>query len=118
MQHYREPFAKTGSCRPIWQYFQEVPIGNKKTGVVERIATYSNQLTQSNIPKLMFYAVPGFITTIETVQWAKQYLPNLTLVDIGEALHYAQESKPQCIADELTQWYIKKSKITIDRKNN
>jgi haloalkane dehalogenase len=66
---------------------------------------YCEFLQTSHIPKLMFYAVPGFITPISTVQWAKDHLPNLTLFDIGDGLHYAQEVKPEVFAEELSKWY-------------
>lgn len=112
MQHYREPFAEPGSCRPIWQYLQDLPMGEGPEDVVELISNYSEALTQSEIPKLMLYAVPGFITTIDTVQWALNNLPNLTQVDIGEALHYAQESNPEKIASELFDWYGSLAEVT------
>ena len=54
----------------------------------------------------MLYAVPGYLTTMETVQWAKQHLPNLKQIDIGDALHYAQESKPEEFAKELNNWLV------------
>lgn len=104
MSHYQQPFQQPGSCKPIWQFLQEMPLGEGANNVIDLIANYSAQLEKSGLPKLMLYAVPGFITTIDTVQWAKQHLPNLTLVDIGDALHYAQESKPQLISDELAKW--------------
>ncbi len=105
MEHYREPFATPGSCKPIWQYLQELPLGDDNNDVVKLIDNYSKALCASPVPKLMLYAVPGFITTIDTVKWARDHLSNLELVDIGDALHYAQESNPQRIGEELATWY-------------
>jgi haloalkane dehalogenase len=105
MQYYQEPFQAVGSTKPIWQYLQDLPLGDPSNPVVKLITDYSNQLQQSKVPKLMMYAVPGFVTTMDTVAWAKDNLPNLSLVDVGEALHYAQESEPDVIGHALKDWY-------------
>lgn len=52
------------------------------------------------------YAVPGFMTTIATVQWAKNNLTHLTLVEFWEVLHFAQESIPDIFSHELQKWYV------------
>ena len=105
MQHYQAPFLAAGSCKPIWQFLQELPLGDGPDEIVKLIDDYSQKLTQTKLPKLMFYAVPGFRTTINTVQWAKEHFPNLTLIDIGDALHYAQESNPEILGTEINNWY-------------
>lgn len=102
---YRAPFANPGSCLPLWQYLQDLPLGQGPSDVVQLITSYSEQLQASTVPKLMMYAVPGFITTMATVEWAKANLPELTLVDLGEALHYAQESNPEAIGQAIRAWY-------------
>lgn len=105
IDHYRQPFVKPGSSKPIWQCLRDLPLGNGPKDVVDLIDRYSKWLTQTQIPKLMLYAVPGFMTTIDTVRWAHDKLPNLKLVDIGEDLLYAQESNPTKIGAELSTWY-------------
>lgn len=104
MKHYSEPFNTPGGNRPIWQYLQDLPLG-REGRVLELIKNYSDKLCQSALPKLLMYALPGFNTTMDTVVWAKESLPHLTLVDIGEALHYAQESNPQAIGEAISAWY-------------
>ncbi len=106
MAAYRAPFTEEHTCRPLWQYLQDLPLGDGPKDVVDLIANYSKKLQKSTLPKLMLYAVPGFITTIDTVTWAKDNLPNLKLVDIGDALHYAQESNPQFIEQALKDWFV------------
>lgn len=105
MDNYRAPFTKPGSCLPLWQYIQDMPLGDGPKDVVQLISKYSEALQQSDIPKLMMYAVPGFITTIDTVQWARDNLASLKQVDIGDALHYAQETDPHRIGEEILTWY-------------
>lgn len=104
MNHYRQPFIQAGANKPILQYLKELPKGNENNEIDQLIEEYSKKLTQSQLPKLMLYSVPGFITTIATVMWAKEHLPNLEIVDIGEELHLAQETYPQLIGETISVW--------------
>jgi haloalkane dehalogenase len=104
MNHYRQPFLQQGTSKPILQYLSELPRGNNKTKVDELIANYSKKLTKSPLQKLMLYSIPGFITTIATVIWAKDNLPNLEIIDIGEELHLAQETCPQLMGKTISIW--------------
>ncbi len=104
MKIYREPFEKKGSGKPLSQYLKEIPNGDKKNAVTQIIANYSEKLKQSPLPKLMLYSVPGFITTISEIIWAKENLPHLEMVDIGEELHYAQESDPALMGETISIW--------------
>lgn len=105
MEHYRAPFLRPGGCKVLWQYLQDLPLGDGPKDVEDLIADYSKKLELSKIPKLMMYAVPGFMTTISTVEWARDHLPNITLVDVGDALHFAPETNPARIGSELRNWY-------------
>lgn len=104
LSHYREAFKAPGSGKVLAQYWQELPRGDSKSKVDNIIAHYSKKLIKSQLPKLMLYSVPGFITTIATVMWAKEHLPNLEIVDIGEDLHYAQESNPTLMGETISIW--------------
>jgi len=106
MAHYRKPFPTPASRKPLWQYIQDLPLGDKDGPVIELMQAYSTWLQRSSVPKLMMYAVPGFITTMGTVQWAKDHLPSLTLVELEDALHFAQESMPKVFGHKLRQWYL------------
>lgn len=106
IKQYEEPFIEPGSSDPIWQCLRDLPIGYQgSSDVRDLINRYSKKLTQSKMPKLMIYAMPGYVTTMETVQWAKNKLPHLKLVDIGEDLSYIPESNPVALGKELAKWY-------------
>jgi haloalkane dehalogenase len=101
MNYYREPFLQKGSGKPLQQYLQEL---QDNTKVNEIISTYSKKLKQSKAPKLMLYSVPGFITTMDTVMWAKDNFLNLEMVDVGEAMHFAQENDPFTMGEAISVW--------------
>ncbi len=109
MNHYREPLAKReeaekGIGKVLMQYREELPRGDGKSKVDRLIAQYSQKLEKSALPKLLLYSVPGFITTIATVMWAKEHLPNLEIGDLGEELHFAQETRPQLMGELISAW--------------
>jgi haloalkane dehalogenase len=105
LEHYRKPYTTPASRQPLWQYLVDLPTGREDNKVVGLIARYSEWLKQSGKPLLMLYALPGFVTTMDTVAWAKGNLKNLTLVELDGAMHFAQESMPALFAYELRKWY-------------
>lgn len=107
MAHYRAPFPTPDSRKPLWQYLKDLPIGKGPADVVTLISEYSNWLQKTNVPKLLLYAIPGFMTSMENVQWARQHLSNLELAGIDDALHLAQESVPDVFSDALMKWHQK-----------
>lgn len=104
IKYYHEPFLLKGSSKPLSQYIQELQNIHNNNQLNKIINDYSKQLQQSNLPKLMLYSVPGFITTIATIMWAKEHLKNLEIVDIGEELHFAQESHPRLMGEVISVW--------------
>ena len=112
--YYREPFQTAADRQPIWQFLQEYPRGdNNSSPVLDLIAAYSARLQQSSIPKLMLYAFPGFVTPISSVEWAQTNFPNLTVVELGEALHLVQESKPHILGDSIREWLVSLNNSSI-----
>jgi haloalkane dehalogenase len=104
MTYYREPFAQAGSALPIAQYIKELPNGSGQSPADVIITQYSKQLAQSPLPKLMLYSVPGLITSFASAIWAKENLPHLEMIDLGEELHMAQESCPAVMGESLSVW--------------
>lgn len=102
---YQEPFLTPKDRIPLWQYLQDLPQPNGPQDVRDLISRYSEELKKSSLPKLFFYSMPGFSTTMEIIVWARKHLSNLELEDLGEGLHCPQETNPQGIAKALLPWY-------------
>jgi haloalkane dehalogenase len=62
-------------------------------------------LKELDLPKLMLWSTPGAIVTPDVVEWCKENLPNLKIVDIGPGLHFIQEDNPHKIGEEIAKWY-------------
>lgn len=107
MDRYRAPFTTEESRKPLWQYINDLPLGNGPEDVVKLIQDYSDWLQKTPIPKLMMYAIPGFMTTIESVTWARDTMTNLELVSLDDAMHLAPESVPEQFSAALLKWYRK-----------
>ena len=104
LKHYRQPFLQPGTGKPLMQYLKELPRGDGKSEIDKIISQYTAKLEKSPLPKLLLYSIPGFITTMATAMWAKEHLPNLEVIDVGEELHLGQESSPDLIGESISIW--------------
>ena len=103
--YYEAPFKTIKSRKPLRQFPLEVPIDGQPPDVHEMISNYSQKLQESDLPKLLFSASPGTLITPEDVEWSRQHMKNLKIVDIGEGIHFVQEDNPHLIGEELAKWY-------------
>ena len=93
LQQYRMPFKTAQNREPIWQYIQDIPAFSSNVKVLQLIKDNNASLLNTKTEKLLMYGMPGFITSMETVKWAKESLVNCSVKEIGEALHYAPENE-------------------------
>ena len=103
--YYGGPYKTVGSRKPIRQWPCEIPIEGRPADVYEVISNYSQKLQESVVPKLLFFATPGGIIDSKTVDWCRQNLKNLKVVDIGDGIHFIQEDNPHLIGEELAKWF-------------
>lgn len=107
MKVYEKPFESKESRKLLWQYVLELPVPelNSSPEVLDLINNYSSWLQQSDIPKLMLCAFPGFFTTMEAVEWADEHLSHLTQISLENAMHFPQECESSLFVQALTNWY-------------
>ncbi|MEE8348955.1 MAG: haloalkane dehalogenase [Acidobacteriota bacterium] len=105
LDHYRKPFLETASRKPVWVWPNELPIEGEPEDVCRAVETFSEALQQSDIPKLLFHGDPGVLISAPIVQWSREHLKNLEVVNIGPGIHYLQEDNPHLIGKELARWY-------------
>lgn len=105
MKHYQQPFTGKNANAALLQYLQTLKNPEQNKVLDNYIVSYTNWLTNSQLPKLLLYSVPGFITSIATVMWAKKHLPHLEIVEIGEELHLAQETYPRRMGEIISAWF-------------
>ena len=105
MNCYAAPFKTVHSRKPLRQWPCEIPIEGKPADVHEVITNYRQKLQESEVPKLLFFGTPGALIPSNMVEWCQHNLRNLTVVDIGEGIHFVQEDHPHLIGEELAKWY-------------
>lgn len=101
---YLHAFKQAKSLEPILEYLRELPTGDGNNQIDHVIGKYFKQLAQSKIPKLMLYSVPGFITSIATVMWAKEHINKLEVMELGEELHLGNLTYGERMSEMISIW--------------
>lgn len=107
IEQHRSPYPQNkGPDKVLLQYWQALAksSASSESKVDVLLEQYSNALTQSALPKLLLYSLPGFMTTMATISWAKKNCPRLEIGDLGEELHFAQEGEPRLMAQLISTW--------------
>jgi len=105
LEYYEAPFKKLEHRKPLWQYVKSMKcfhVGDLK----ELLHSFADYLKGSVVPKLLMYSMPGFLMTMENIQWCRENYPNTEVVDLGDGYHYAQETDPESFGKALKDWYI------------
>lgn len=104
MDAYRAPFATRDSRKPTLIWPRQVPIGGTPEDVAQEVTLNGAWLTETDIPKLMFYATPGALMPQEVADWHADNVPNLEVQYLGAGLHFLQEEHPDLIGRGLADW--------------
>lgn len=64
------------------------------TRVHERVAAYSEWLTETDIPKLCLYAEPGVLNRERDREYIEHTFAITKMVNLGDGLDYLQEDHP------------------------
>ena len=65
---------------------------------------YNAWLQESPLPKLCIAVEPGAIMQKPLVDWCRENLSDLEIVNVGKGLHYIQEDHPQAIGKAIAHW--------------
>jgi haloalkane dehalogenase len=105
LTYYRSAFPTIASRKAVRQWPREVPFDGAPADNVEVVEAYRQWLTRTEIPKLLFYGNAGVAIKEAEVEWCRENLSNLETVDLGDAIHFVQETHPHTIGKELSGWY-------------
>jgi haloalkane dehalogenase len=101
---YRKPYQDKKARLVLWQALLDNPLFNSKSPMIPMINDYIQWLKVTQIRKLLVYAVPGFLVSMDTVKWCIDNFSELTTVDIGFGLHYLPETLSDEISDAIFNW--------------
>ena len=105
LAYYKSAFPTVSSRKAVRQWPREVPFDGSPADNVAVVEAYREWLAGTEVPKLLFYGSPGIAIKEAEVAWCRENLSNLDVVDLGEAIHFVQETHPETISDELSNWY-------------
>jgi haloalkane dehalogenase len=104
-RYYASAFPTVASRKAVRQWPREIPIDGKPADNAAIVEAFGDWLTRTELPKLLFHGNPGTIIRKEEVEWCRENLANLQIVDIGDGYHFIQEDNPDLIGAELSKWY-------------
>jgi haloalkane dehalogenase len=107
LEFYGSAYPTIASRKAIRQWPSEVPLDGSPADNVSVVEAYREWLTRTKLPKLLFHSNGGIAIQAPQVAWCRENLPNLDVVDLGEGIHFVQETHPETIGSELSKWYAK-----------
>ena len=105
LAYYRSAYPTIASRKAIRQWPRELALDGKPADNFAVIEAYREWLTQTDVPKLLFYGNAGVAIKEAEVVWCRENLSNLDVVDLGDGIHFLQETHPKTIGHELSRWY-------------
>jgi haloalkane dehalogenase len=105
LAYYRSAYPTIASRKAIRQWPREIPLDGKPADNVAVVEAYRQWLTQTEIPKLLFHGNDGVAIKEAEVAWCQEHLSNLDIVDLGDGIHFLQETHPETIGTELAKWH-------------
>jgi len=106
MATYRAPYAEREARLPTLIWPRQTSVAGEPEDVTSIVRTYSEWLSQSQIPKLFIAAEPGAVITAGSAN--RQFcetLKNQQEVTV-KGLHFVQENSPDEIGAALRQFVI------------
>jgi haloalkane dehalogenase len=105
LAYYGSAFPTIASRKAVLQWPREVSLEGKPADNTETIEAYRQWLTRTEVPKLLFYGNDGVAIKEAEVAWCREHLSNPDVIDLGEGIHFLQETHPHTIGTELSKWY-------------
>ncbi len=105
LAYYRSAFPTIASRKAVRQWPIELSLDGVPAGNAAVVEAYREWLTRTEVPKLLFYGNAGVAIKEAEVEWCRENLSNLDTVDLGDAIHFVQETHPHTIGAELSKWY-------------
>jgi len=103
MNEYRRPFLQPGEDRrPMLTWPRQIPIEGEPEDVTAIVDSYSQWLSQSELPKLFINADPGAILRGPARDYCRTW-PNQSEVTV-KGIHFIQEDSADEIGEAIVNW--------------
>lgn len=100
---YRAPYLEPGeSRRPTLTWPREIPIAGEPAYTHDIVSSYAAWLQETEIPKLLVVAEPGFLIAGDTLEFCRTF-PNQSEVTV-RGHHFLQEDSGPEIGRAIADW--------------
>jgi haloalkane dehalogenase len=107
LAYYKSAYPTIASRKSVRQWPSEVPLDGAPAGNVAVVLAYRKWLTETELPLLLFYGNDGVAIKAAELQWCRDNLTNLDVVELGDAKHFMQETHPDTIGSEVSRWFAR-----------
>ena len=104
MRYYREPFLDPKNREPLYRFPNEIPLDGYPANMAKTVENFWGWMRRTEVPKLMFWAKPGALVSVEMAREIATSLKNIRSIDIGAGSHYLQEDNPHLIGAETSKF--------------
>ena len=107
LAYYKSAFPTIASRNGLREFPRELPLDGVPADNAAVIDAYHEWLPRTDVPKLLFHGNAGIVLKEADVAWCREHLTNLDIIDLGDAIHFVQETHPHTIGTELSKWYAR-----------
>jgi haloalkane dehalogenase len=103
--YYKSAFPTVASRRAVEQWPREVPLDGTPANNHAVVIGYRRWMTETDVPMLMFHGDDGVAIKAAEVDWLRDNVTRLQIVDLGRGKHFMQETHPHAIGSHLSRWF-------------
>lgn len=82
-------------------YFSSLQMNSE---FLQKIFQNTQQLLRIKVPKLLLYSVPGLVLDVATIEWAKQNIQKMEVMEIGDEWHFAHLTWGSRMGECISAW--------------
>ena len=102
---YREHFPTVASRKAVRMFPRQVPFDGDPSRSYDIVTGYIDWITRTDVPMLLLHGDDGVAIKAAEVEWLKQTVTRLEVVDLGPGKHFLQETHPDRIGAAIARWF-------------
>lgn len=107
LANYRADYPTVASRKAVRMFPRQVPFDGYPARSYDIVTGYIDWITKTDVPMLMLHGDDGVAIKAPEVQWLKDTVTNLDVVDLGHGKHFLQETHPERIGSEISRWFAR-----------
>jgi len=102
--NYKADYPTIRSRIAVRTFPREVPFDGFPKCSYDIVTNYIDWIAQTDIPMILFHGDDGVAIKADEVQWLRDSVTNLEVVDVGHGKHFLQETHPHVIGSNIARW--------------